>query len=114
MQKTILISLPVEDFQSLIVDCVNSCLKYTPVNVVQQAESQEKLLTIQQAAEFLNLSVPTMYGKVSKRELPVIKRGKRLYFSSIQLMEYIKAGRKKSNAEIEEGANAYLLNNKTS
>jgi hypothetical protein len=41
-----------------------------------------------------------------------MKRSKRLYFSRTELMEYVKAGRKKSNAEIEREAKAYLLNNK--
>ena len=72
----------------------------------------EQLLTIQEAAEFLSLSVFTLYSKVSKGELPVMKQGKRLYFSRTELMEYVKAGRKKSNAEIEQEAKAYLLNNK--
>ena len=72
----------------------------------------EQLLTIQQAGELLNLTVPTMYSKVSKGELPVMKRGKRLYFSRAELMDYIKEGRKKSNAEIEAEAEAYLSNKK--
>lgn len=41
----------------------------------------EQLLTIQEAAEFLSLTVPTLYSKVSRGELPVMKRSKRLYFS---------------------------------
>lgn len=72
----------------------------------------EQLLTIQEAAEFLSLTVPTMYSKVSKGDLPVMKRSKRLYFSRTELLEYLKQGRKKSNAEIEQEAEAYLLNNK--
>jgi len=79
---------------------------------LQPTEKPEQLLTIQETAQFLNLSVPTIYSKVSKREIPVMKRGKRLYFSSTELMEYIKKGRKKSNAEIEAEAKNYLLNNK--
>jgi len=75
-------------------------------------EQPEQLLTVQEAAQFLNLTVPTIYSKVSKGELPVMKRSKRLYFSSTELMEYIKEGRKKSNAEIEAEAEAYLSNNK--
>lgn len=75
-------------------------------------EQPEQLLTIQEAAQFLNLTVPTIYSKVSKGELPVMKRSKRLYFSSTELMEYLKDGRKKSNAEIEQEAEAYLFNNK--
>lgn len=75
-------------------------------------DQPEQLLTIQEAAQFLKLTVPTIYSKVSKGELPVMKRGKRLYFSSTELMEYIKEGRKKSNAEIEQEAEAYLSNKK--
>ena len=76
------------------------------------AEQPEQLLTIKEAAQFLKLTVPTIYSKVSKGELPVMKRGKRLYFSNTELMEYIKEGRKKSNAEIEQEAEAYLTHKK--
>jgi excisionase family DNA binding protein len=89
-------------------------LKRLIIDKQEQAPTKqpEQLLTIQEAAQFLNLTVPTIYSKVSKRELPVMKRSKRLYFSSTELMEYIKEGRKKSHAEIEQEAKAYLSNNK--
>ena len=78
----------------------------------QPTEQPDKFLTIREAGEFLNLSVPTMYSKISKGELPVMKRGNRLYFSQIELMEYLKAGKKKTTAEIEAEAETYLSNNK--
>ena len=77
-----------------------------------QTSHEDDLLTIKQSSELLNLTVPTMYSKVSKGELPVMKRGKRLYFFRAELMDYIKEGRKKSNAEIEAEAEAYLSNKK--
>lgn len=80
----------------------------------QPANDPEALLTIQQAANLLNLTVPTMYSKVSKGELPVMKRSKRLYFSRTELLEYLKAGKKKTFAEIEAEAETYLSNNKKS
>ena len=75
-------------------------------------EQPEQLLTVQGAAEFLGLTVPTIYSKCSRNEIPFMKRSKRLYFSSTELMEYIKERRKKSNAEIEAEAEAYLSNNR--
>ena len=75
-------------------------------------EQPETLLNVQEAAEFLKLEVPTIYSKVSRGELPVMKRSKRLYFSNIELMDYLKQGRKKSSAEIEQEARAYLLKTK--
>jgi len=99
---------------------INSIAEKVTTNILNAVNTQqeqnikhpEKLLTIQQAAEFLNLKVPTIYSKVSKGELPYMKRSKRLYFSHIELLEYLKDGRKKSNAEIEQEAKAYLLNHK--
>ena len=71
-------------------------------------EQAEQFLTIQEASDFLKLSVPTLYSKVSKNEIPYMKRSKRLYFSLTELMEYLKQGRKNSNAEIEQEAVSYL------
>ncbi len=82
-------------------------IKHQPPKVDEQPP-QEQLLTIQEAADFLNLTVPTLYSKVSKGELPVMKRSKRLYFSRTELLDYIKQGRKKSNAEIDAAAESYL------
>ncbi|RXG21248.1 helix-turn-helix domain-containing protein [Leeuwenhoekiella marinoflava] len=79
-------------------------------NNTPTAVQPEQLLTIQEAAQFLNLTVPTIYSKVSKGELPVMKRSKRLYFSSTELMQYLKEGRKKSNSEIEQEADKYFSN----
>ncbi|MBR9859964.1 helix-turn-helix domain-containing protein [bacterium] len=92
--------------ENLILD-----LKHQP-NMVEPNEQLEQLLTVQEAAQFLSLTAPTIYSKVSKGELPVMKRSKRLYFSRTELMEYLKEGRKKSNAEIEQEAEAYLSNNR--
>ena len=98
---------------------INSISERVTANILKAVRNEqpptdqpEQLLTIQEAAEFLSLTVPTMYSKVSKGELPVMKRSKRLYFSRTELLEYLKDGRKKSNAEIEQEAEAYLLNNK--
>ena len=75
---------------------------------VESTDQDEQLLNIQQAAKFLHLSVPTMYSKVHRNELPYMKRGKRLYFSKTELMAYIKEGRKLTNDELKEQAHEYL------
>jgi excisionase family DNA binding protein len=72
----------------------------------------DELLTIAQAAKFLHLSTPTIYGKVSRNEIPVNKQGKRLYFYKSELAEWIKSGRKKTYGEIKQEAEEYLGNSK--
>ncbi|HEV7379289.1 MAG TPA: helix-turn-helix domain-containing protein [Dyadobacter sp.] len=61
-----------------------------------------ELMTIAQAAEFLNLSVQTLYGKVCHKEIPVSKKGKRLYFYRSELEDWIRSGKKKTLAELKE------------
>lgn len=78
------------------------------VNGQESRLEGDNLLTIQQAAEFLSLSVPTLYGLVSKSQIPVSKRSKRLYFSKQELTAWVKAGRKKTVSEIEETAHKYI------
>ena len=80
---------------------------------VEPTDQPEQLLTIDEVATLLHLTKPTVYSKVSKNEIPgVCKQGKRLYFDRQTIIDWIKQGRKKSNAEIEQEAKAYLLNNK--
>lgn len=69
--------------------------------------STEQPLNIKQAAELLNLKVPTVYGLVHKEQIPYYKRGKFLYFNRRELLDWVQAGRVKTKAEIEEEALGY-------
>jgi len=69
---------------------------------------EDKLLTIREAAVILHLSVPTIYGLVQRKCAPHFKQGKRLYFSKRELTDWIKAGRKKTVAEITAEAGNYM------
>lgn len=65
---------------------------------------QDELLTVLQVAELLKLSVPTIYGKVHNSEIPHSKQGKRLYFSKLEIMDWIKVSHKQktwTETEIE-------------
>lgn len=86
-------------------------LKHTPKEQGEHREIDE-LLTVQDTAKFLSLSVPTVYTLISKGELPVMKRSKRCYFSKVELVNYLKQGRKKTVAEIAGEAETYLSKNK--
>ena len=85
------------------VDCIKDLLLENRLQNPQRP--RDDLLTIGQAAEFLSLSVPTLYTKVSRKEIPVNKRGKRLYFSMVELLEWVKSGKKKTTEEIYSPTN---------
>jgi len=80
--------------------------------LAQNPTETDELLTVQDTAKFLSLSVPTIYGLISKGKIPVMKRSKRCYFSKIELINYLKQGRKKTFAEIANEAEQYLSTKK--
>ena len=90
------------NIETLLLD-----LKHNPKEQGEQPEADE-LLTVQDTAKFLSLSVATVYGLISKGELPVMKRSKRCYFSKVELINYLKQGRKKTLVEIANEADTYL------
>ncbi len=72
-------------------------------------EEDEKF-DAQQAAEFLNITLPTLYAKNCKGELPSCKApgSKRLFFFKSDLITYLKEGRKKTNSERLATASQHL------
>ena len=78
------------------------------LNPVSHQEPTEEILTVDQTAKFLTLTVATIYSKVTRGVLPVMKRGHRLYFSKQDLLEYLKQGKMKTNYEISQEADNYI------
>lgn len=110
MQAITITQITPLELEFLIENSINKVLSFQKKS--QAIEQPDQLFSIQEASDFLSLSVPTIYSKVSKGELPVMKRSKRLYFSRLELIDYLKKGKRKSNLEIQEEANQYITNNK--
>ena len=102
----IILQLTSEQLGNLIQSSVREVLR-TSKHSEASTQTSEKPLSISEVAEFLNLSTSTIYGKVSRGELPFMKRGKRLYFSQAELKEYLKDGRKLTLDEIASEADSY-------
>jgi len=75
-------------------------------------EDSDQLLTVDQCAEFLSLSKPTIYGLISQGKIPCMKQGKRVYFSKAEVLNYLRAGRKKSLSELQMEADQFLVKKK--
>ena len=63
---------------------------------------QDIMFSIKEACLYLNLAQQTLYGFTSKREIPFIKRGKKLYFRKSELSSWLLEGKKKSKSEISK------------
>lgn len=77
-------------------------LKFT--NQQKAALPSGQPLTIQETAEFLNLSVPTVYNMVYRKEIPYYKPAgtRKLYFLQGDLEAWVKTGRRRTLSEIEK------------
>jgi len=69
-------------------------------------------LTAKEAAKFLNLSIHTIHSYTHKNLIPHMKKGKNLIFSRVELTEYLKSGKVKTIAEIENDADNFVPKSK--
>lgn len=63
--------------------------------------AEERFLCIEEAASFLNLAKQTVYGLTSKRLIPFLKKGKKLYFIESELKNWLLSGRKDTKEDIK-------------
>lgn len=108
MQEQVLFSLRLEQLEPIFKSWVREVISEKPQI---PEEKEDEIIPIEEAAKFLHLSKPTLYSKVSRNELPCMKKGKRLYFSKQELTEYLKNGKRKTKKEIDEEVQA-LFNKK--
>jgi hypothetical protein len=59
-------------------------------------------IDINKASRIIGLTVPTIYGLVHRREIPVLKRRGKLMFIRQELIDWLKAGRKKTIEELRQ------------
>lgn len=63
-------------------------------------EDSQILLSVEEAATFLNIAIQTLYGYTSQRRIPFIKKEKKLYFDKAELLVWLKKGKQRSIDEI--------------
>ena len=86
MIGNIFINLSEIELKELIKSTMLEVFKEIPFKT--QLDAEDKVMTVKEAAAFLNLSVPTMYAKTSQRLIPHFKTGNKLYFNKKELKEW--------------------------
>lgn len=105
--EQVFFNFPTSQLEILIKKWVKEVIEEIP------EPTNEKLFGIKEAQVFTGLSKQTIYNKVSNREIPHQRKGGRLYFSSTELSEWIKSGKRKTNHEIKSDASLYSSNTST-
>ena len=79
--------------------------------MVERKLDQEIPVDINEASVFVKKSKYTLYGKVSRNEIPFHKRGKHLYFFKSELITWLKTGKREDKTSIQNEVDEYLLKN---
>jgi excisionase family DNA binding protein len=76
-------------------------------NSVPKIDENTTPMSIEEAAEFLKMTAPALYSKVSRKEIPVNKPGKKLYFYKGELNEWVRSGKQKTITEINADSKSH-------
>ncbi|PSR55966.1 hypothetical protein AHMF7605_21905 [Adhaeribacter arboris] len=107
MHDILLTPIRLSELEMLIQNSVRKVLNEGNYpSLPPSSESNDQPLTVQEAATFTNLAVPTLYSLVSRKEIPFFKRSgsKRLYFLKSELRKWLLEERQKTVSEIMEDA----------
>ncbi len=97
MQNLVFTQLSIPEVRQLLRDELESFFAEKQSGA-KRIETDE-ISGIELAIELTGLAKPTIYGLVSERKIPHSKQGKRLYFSRQELLEWIRDGKRKTQAE---------------
>ena len=80
-------------------------------NIEKLLQGQDRPLTLEEAARYLDVSKSYLYKLTSTQKIPHFKpQGKRVYFLKSELASWLTRSPIKTEVEIEQEANDYLTN----
>jgi excisionase family DNA binding protein len=108
MQAVTITQISAPELESIIENSIHRVLAKQTKN----DSKFDEFLSVEETASFLKLSVQTIYGLISRNAIPSMKRSKRVYFSKMELENYLKDGKKKSSEQLIKETDLFILNKK--
>ena len=84
MKEITIIRLSKKELETTITSAIDQAMKRS-----NETTMHPNILTVQQAAEYMGLKVPTIYNYTSKGTIPHRKKGKRLIFLKEELDKWL-------------------------
>lgn len=94
-----MISMPMDEFQSIMANCFNSCLKYHKPDA---APEEDEFVDIKGGQLITRSSESTFRRNARNREFASYKNGGKLLFLKSELVAWVKSGRRKTVGEIDQ------------
>ena len=86
MQKLVLTSFPVEDLQTVIIDCVTACLRNRKDTDCATEKNPEDLLTPEDAAKFLKVTSTSLWRMRKSGKIKLYGLGGKRYYKKSELL----------------------------
>lgn len=91
------------------MEFIQNELKEIKELLIKQTIQQKDILTIEEASEFLGLSVSRLYKMTSNKEIPHYKPGgKKIYLNRQELEQWILNSRVASTYDLDDELDSYL------
>lgn len=107
------------DVKNLVQVAINEILHSKGIEIygkgktTPQPEQESTLLTTKEFSEYSGLSLSHIYKLTHGRRIPFFRpMGKTIYFKKTDVDNFLLQNRQSTKSEIENEANAYLLNKK--
>ena len=107
MENLVFTQLSVQEVRKMIREEVRTALQECQSTL--QVEDENDLMTIEELSAFINMAVTSIYGLIRRRQIPHIKRGKRLIFEKTKIIEWLKSGGQNTVSDAKADARANLL-----
>lgn len=108
MQNLVFTQLSIPEVRQLFRD---ELVSYFAENKIGAAQTDaDEIGGIDLAVEITGKAKPTIYGLVHDRKIPHSKQGKQLYFSRKELTNWLRAGKRKTQAELALDAETFSPN----
>lgn len=104
----IIITINKETLSDMIQSAVKTALTEFRKTASLQQELHDDLLPAEEAAAFLDIKLSTLYYKTHHREIPFMKRGKKIYCSRKELLQWMGQGRQYTRSESNNMADERL------
>jgi excisionase family DNA binding protein len=108
MNQVILTQLSLEELRQMLREELGVFLSHINMPTDPSSSPSKELLTVEQASIYLNLAHSTLYNLVHRREIPYMKRSRKLYFSKDELRKWVEEGRKPTQEVLKAAAQAHL------
>jgi len=102
MTEQILFSLPLERMEPIFKGWVRDVLLSS--NPATPSPDIDEILTVDEAAQFLKVTRPTVYGYLYGKRIPNLKKRGRVYFKKSELLAWLQTGSLQTRKEITEAA----------